>query len=74
MNQRDIIRAWKDPEARETMAAQGLDMPEHPAGIVELPDYLLGETNGAGPDWWPPLITQVPFCGLPNPVPPGGGN
>ena len=48
MNQRDIIKAWKDPEARQAMAAQGLDVPRHPAGIIELPDHLLSETNGAG--------------------------
>jgi mersacidin/lichenicidin family type 2 lantibiotic len=36
MSKRDIIRAWKDEDYRETLT--GAELPEHPAGIVELDD------------------------------------
>jgi mersacidin/lichenicidin family type 2 lantibiotic len=36
MSKLDIIRAWKDEDYRETLT--DAELPEHPAGIVELDD------------------------------------
>jgi mersacidin/lichenicidin family type 2 lantibiotic len=39
----DIIRAWKDPEFRATQK----DLPQSPAGLVELDDVALESVMGA---------------------------
>ena len=46
MSKLDIIRAWKDEDYRETLA--DAELPEHPAGIVELDDEELTEVWGGG--------------------------
>ncbi len=39
MSQQDIIRAWKDPEFRESLSEeQRSQIPENPVGIIELTD------------------------------------
>jgi mersacidin/lichenicidin family type 2 lantibiotic len=38
-----IIRAWKEPEYRETLTGE---IPPHPAGLVELSDEELGLVSG----------------------------
>ncbi len=40
---RTIIRAWKEPEYRETVVG---DIPPHPSGFVELSDEELGLVSG----------------------------
>ncbi|HEY0170310.1 MAG TPA: mersacidin/lichenicidin family type 2 lantibiotic [Pyrinomonadaceae bacterium] len=48
MNREQIIRAWKDSEYRAGLSeAERSLLPEHPAGIVELPDELMGVVAGA---------------------------
>ena len=43
----DIIRAWKDPEYRESLNETELAaLPEHPAGLIELTDVELGAVAG----------------------------
>ena len=43
----DIIRAWKDPEYRESLSEMELAaLPEHPAGMIELSDADLGGVAG----------------------------
>jgi mersacidin/lichenicidin family type 2 lantibiotic len=42
------IRAWKDPEYRASLSAEGLaSLPENPAGLIELTDADLGDVSGA---------------------------
>jgi mersacidin/lichenicidin family type 2 lantibiotic len=46
----DIARAWRDTEYRASLtAAQQAELPEHPAGAVELDDEeLAGLAGGTG--------------------------
>ena len=42
-----IIRAWEDPEYRNSLSADELAaLPENPAGAIELTDAELGEVLG----------------------------
>jgi mersacidin/lichenicidin family type 2 lantibiotic len=43
----DIIRAWKDAEYRNSLSAAELAaLPQHPAGLVELPEEALAAVAG----------------------------
>lgn len=47
LNTIDIIRAWKDPEYRLSLSeAERAQLPEHPAGIIELGEAELGHAVG----------------------------
>jgi mersacidin/lichenicidin family type 2 lantibiotic len=47
MSQQDIIRAWKDPEFRNSLSeAQRSQLPENPAGTVELTDLFIEAVIG----------------------------
>ena len=42
-----IIRAWEDPEFRNSLSAEELAaLPDHPAGAIELTDAELGGVMG----------------------------
>ena len=42
-----IIRAWEDPEYRNSLSAEELAaLPGHPAGAIELTDAELGQVLG----------------------------
>ena len=42
MSKLDIIRAWRDPDYRRSLTqAERAQLPEHPAGLVELDDIDL---------------------------------
>lgn len=44
----DIIRAWEDPEYRDSLtAAERAGLPAHPAGAIELTDAELSGVLGA---------------------------
>jgi mersacidin/lichenicidin family type 2 lantibiotic len=44
----DVIRAWKDEEYRNSLSAEQLaELPENPAGLIELTDADLGAIHGA---------------------------
>jgi mersacidin/lichenicidin family type 2 lantibiotic len=59
MTQHDIIRAWKDPAYRETLTSeQRAQVPDHPAGLLELSDSELGDASG-GLSWWTTIIETV---------------
>ena len=57
MSYEDIIRAWKDEEYRMSLSEEKrAQLPEHPAGLIELTDteleligggYGYGDDNGA---------------------------
>jgi len=51
MSKLDIIRAWTDPDYRLSLTdAQRKQLPEHPAGLVELDDIdLAGVAGSKGP-------------------------
>lgn len=47
MSQQDIIRAWKDAEFRVSLTdAQRSQLPENPAGAIELSDAILEGISG----------------------------
>jgi len=50
MSKLDIIRAWRDPDYRLSLSdAERKQLPEHPAGLVELDDIDLEGVAGGGP-------------------------
>jgi mersacidin/lichenicidin family type 2 lantibiotic len=51
MSKLDIIRAWRDPDYRRSLTqAERAQLPEHPAGLVELDDIdLAGVSAAKGP-------------------------
>ena len=50
---KNAVRAWKDPMSRERLSDPGF----HPAGMIELSDELLRETNGGAVN--PPMTTAL---------------
>ncbi len=56
MTTNDIIRAWKDEEYRNSLSdEQRSQLPENPAGLIELPDEVTQTLAGGG-------ITKGFFC------------
>ena len=48
MSRQHIIRAWKDAEYRASLSeAERALLPEHPAGLIELPEEDLDAAAGA---------------------------
>ena len=53
MSHADTIRAWKDEAYRLSLSeAERENIPEHPAGLIELPDSALGEAAGGTGSVW----------------------
>ena len=47
MNREQIIRAWKDEEYRDALPdSEQAELPEHPSGIISLPESVLREVAG----------------------------
>ena len=47
MSNLDIIRAWRDPDYRLSLTdAERKELPEHPAGLIELDDIDLKGVAG----------------------------
>ncbi len=46
MSYEEIIRAWRDRGFRRNLEGAGAELPENPAGVVELDDEALGEMGG----------------------------
>ena len=47
MSSRKTVRAWEDPEYRGSLSAAELaDLPENPAGVIELTEAELGHVMG----------------------------
>ncbi|MFF9812320.1 mersacidin/lichenicidin family type 2 lantibiotic [Streptomyces sp. NPDC014006] len=47
MSLRKTVRAWEDPEYRGSLSAAELaDLPENPAGVIELTEAELGHVMG----------------------------
>ena len=50
-----IIKAWKDEEYRNNLtAAERAQLPENPAGLIELTDADLDQAAGGTGGWWRP--------------------
>lgn len=48
MSQFDVVRAWKDEDYRMSLqASQRAQLPENPAGMIELTDAELSDVTGA---------------------------
>jgi mersacidin/lichenicidin family type 2 lantibiotic len=64
MSELDIIRAWKDKTYRNSLSADELaQLPEHPAGAIELTDDELGTVEGADiPTTLTITSVTIPFC------------
>ena len=59
MRAEQIVRAWKDEDYRLSLTeVERSLLPEHPAGIVELPDDMLDDVGGANSPLSP--ITLIP--------------
>ncbi|MBD2299599.1 mersacidin/lichenicidin family type 2 lantibiotic [Nostoc sp. LEGE 06077] len=49
MSNFDIIRAWKDEDYRNSLSdEQRSQLPENPAGLIELPDAESNALSGGG--------------------------
>ena len=49
MSNIDIIRAWKDEDYRNSLSAeQRSQLPENPAGMMEMPDEVTQTLAGGG--------------------------
>ena len=62
-----IIRAWKDPIYRASLSdAERAQLPEHPAGTIELTDAQLADVAGAARgDGLSIACTYTCFCTRP---------
>ena len=54
MSIQEIIKAWRDAEYREELSqSERANLPESPAGLLELDDLELGTVAGAARDSTP---------------------
>lgn len=59
----DIIRAWKDEEYRQSLSTEQLQqLPENPAGLIELSDEDMSSVAGGCTTCGNPLHTPVINC------------
>ena len=60
MSKHNIVRAWKDPQYRQSLsAAEKVALPANPAGATELTDEQLGQVSGGA---WTSLCTWHKTC------------
>ncbi|MEQ9672109.1 mersacidin/lichenicidin family type 2 lantibiotic [Coleofasciculus sp. G2-EDA-02] len=65
MSNIDIIRAWKDEEYRNSLSEEErVQLPENPAGLIELSDAEMETVSGGIPAWTIIIATAVLTCGL----------
>lgn len=58
----DIIRAWKDEEYRQSLSSEQLQqLPENPAGLIELSDEDMSSVAGGCTTCGNPLHTPQFF-------------
>ena len=61
MSKRNIIRAWKDPEYRESLSEEiKAELPDNPAGPIELIDISMTFAGAAATE----MCTKYPGCTL----------
>lgn len=62
MSYQEIIRAWKDEAYRASLsAAQQAQLPDNPAGLIELTDAELETVAGAGHTYID-CLTKPAYC------------
>lgn len=62
----DVVRAWKDEEYRSSLTeAQRAQLPENPAGLIDLTDEAINEVVGGWPRWGR-YLTLTAECGCPR--------
>jgi len=62
MSRVDVIRAWRDPQYRRSLTEeQRSELPQSPAGRVQVDDRVLSRESGAGEDF---VQTTAWFCTL----------
>jgi mersacidin/lichenicidin family type 2 lantibiotic len=62
MTRETIIRAWRDPEFRSNLSeTERADLPEHPAGWIELEEAVLKGLAGGKPDPTRHEVNCTPF-------------
>jgi mersacidin/lichenicidin family type 2 lantibiotic len=62
MSKVDVVRAWKDEEYRLSLTEeQRTQLPEHPAGLIELDPEQMRGVVGQGPTTT--ATTKNPICG-----------
>jgi mersacidin/lichenicidin family type 2 lantibiotic len=60
MQKIDVVRAWKDARYRQSLTpAERAELPQHPAGLVELSDEDLKSASGLG---GPTAMTTAITC------------
>jgi mersacidin/lichenicidin family type 2 lantibiotic len=60
MSYLEIVRAWKDEEFRLSLSEeQQAQLPEHPAGLIELTDAELDTIAGGAVTHWPDINSDV---------------
>lgn len=60
MSNLNVIRAWKDAKFRRSLSAAELaQLPENPAGLVELTDSELRKAGGFGAGGGGPMTTAI---------------
>lgn len=66
MSNKDIIRAWKDDAYRANLEEN--ELPENPAGEIELNDEALREVQGEMGSWAPCGVAETwwVICNLLN--------
>jgi mersacidin/lichenicidin family type 2 lantibiotic len=63
MSRLDIIRAWKDEAYRLSLSeTERAQLPEHPAGLIELLDEEMGAVAGGLCTFAPRCNTMAPLC------------
>lgn len=71
MSNLDIVRAWKDEDYRNSLTdAQRSQLPENPAGVIDMTDKEMEAINGASFASWLcncSNISRVMNCLAPNP-------
>ncbi len=63
MSNIDIIRAWKDEEYRNSLSeAEKAQLPENPAGVIELDDEDMSSMSGGEALEHPHTPTKCDHC------------
>ncbi len=65
----DVVRAWKDEEYRSSLSeAQRDQLPENPAGLINLTDETINGVVGGWTFPWSRVLTATAECGCPQSI------
>ena len=58
MTKENIVRAWRDPQYRNSLSeTERASLPDHPAGWIELAEADLTDAAGGRPP-----VTRINYC------------